>query len=134
MSNNSAPSSLAPTATVSFPSSATTHSDEFMILFGLRASSTHDAGAPYPISVCEPIVVTNDGQHGRSLVDTLVEAHGTLPAPARALIKNILNVNAQLAEIVRMSGGMAVAVSSDAQWHLDLPSNGQLLLYLHRRR
>ncbi|KAJ3361886.1 hypothetical protein GGF32_006915 [Allomyces javanicus] len=98
---------------------------KFMILFGLRASSAHDTGTPYPISVCEPIVITSDSQHGRSLVDTLVEAHGTLPAPARVLIKNILSVSAQLAEIVRMSGGMAVAVSSEAQWHLNLPSVGQ---------
>ncbi|KAJ3361891.1 hypothetical protein GGF32_006920 [Allomyces javanicus] len=98
---------------------------KFMILFGLRASSAHDTGTPYPISVCEPIVITSDSQHGRSLVDTLVEAHSTLPAPARVLIKNILNVSAQLAEIVRMSGGMAVAVSSEAQWHLNLPSVGQ---------
>ncbi|KAJ3363000.1 hypothetical protein GGF31_001263, partial [Allomyces arbusculus] len=95
-------------------------------MFALRAPATHDSTHPYPVSACEPVVLAPSDAGtpaiARSLVETLMQAHSTMPlaGPAVALVRNLLSVTPNLTEIVRGVGGVATNVPSSAQWHLDL--------------
>ncbi|KAJ3349887.1 hypothetical protein GGF32_005195 [Allomyces javanicus] len=104
--------------------------DHVTIMFALRAPATHDGTHPYPVRVCEPVVLAppDPASGGRtpamalSLVETLMQAHSTMPlaGPTIALVRNLLSVTPNLTEIVRGAGGVATNVPSSAQWHLEL--------------
>ncbi|KAJ3351164.1 hypothetical protein GGF32_004439 [Allomyces javanicus] len=116
------PSVSAPLDDRSSASISNVRPGEAIVLFALRVPELQEDRAPYPVHVCEPVVLRASMDASRSLVDTLVDAHTThpLPAPARTLIKNLLNVAPQLREIALRVGAAPVTVPSETQWHRDL--------------
>ncbi|KAJ3350156.1 hypothetical protein GGF32_005037 [Allomyces javanicus] len=116
------PMPLSSTSTAPGPTGAAQEEDEITILFALRApirASTNSTTAAPVMHVCEPVVLAPHDNVGKSLVQTMMAT--PLPPPALVLVRNLLQVGAHLADVVRGSGGAPVAVASDAQWHRPAP-------------